>query len=396
MKRFAAFALTAATFGLSVALADDAPTPLPKNDYSDGANWLCLPGRTDDACGRAKEDATVILADGTLIHQSFAPDPNAPIDCFYVYPTISFDPGTLSDMKAGPEEYGVVQSQFARFGGKCKTYAPIYRQFTLASLAARLSGKLPTTNVDPKTGYNDVVDAWNYYLKNYNHGRGVVLIGHSQGSGVLTQLIKNEIDGKPVQKQMLSALLMGTRLAVPKNDSGVGGDFKHVPLCKSPTQLGCAIAFASFRDTVPPPADSLFGKVQDPKLKAACSNPAALGGGSGPAYTYFSTTGFFGGANFEVDWSKGQKITTQFVSTPGLVTAECKTTDTGVTYLAIVLHGDPADPRTDDIGGDVKIGGKVQANWGLHLLDANLFMGNLQDIVAQETDAYLTKNHIKH
>jgi len=25
------------------------------------------------------------------------------------------------------------------------------------------------------------------------------LIGHSQGSGVLTQLMRNEIDGKPVQ-----------------------------------------------------------------------------------------------------------------------------------------------------------------------------------------------------
>ena len=37
--------------------------------------------------------------------------------------------------------------------------------------------------------YNDVLDAWNYYLKNDNGGRGVVLVGHSQGSGVLTQLI---------------------------------------------------------------------------------------------------------------------------------------------------------------------------------------------------------------
>ena len=38
-------------------------------------------------------------------------------------------------------------------------------------------------------GYDDVVDAWNYYLAHENHGRGVVLVGHSQGSGVLTGLI---------------------------------------------------------------------------------------------------------------------------------------------------------------------------------------------------------------
>src|SRR6185312_1884566 len=115
MKIITAFALAFA-LGSVAALADDAPAPLPKNDYSNGATWLCLPGRTDDACGKADENATIVTADGTLIHQSFAPDPAAPIDCFYVYPTVSFDQTVLSDMNPGPEEYGVIQSQFARFG----------------------------------------------------------------------------------------------------------------------------------------------------------------------------------------------------------------------------------------------------------------------------------------
>src|SRR5262249_18999643 len=148
-----------------------------------------------------------------------------------------------------------------------------------------------------------------------------------------TQLIKNEIDGKPVQKQLISAILMGTRLAVPKDDSGVGGDFKHIALCKSPTQLGCVIAYASFRDTIPPPADTLFGKVADPAMKAACVNPAALGGGSGTAYSYFGAGGMFNGTDFATEWSKGKTVDTAFVSTPGLVTAECKMNDAGVTYL---------------------------------------------------------------
>lgn len=396
--RSLAISAVVAIASIGMALAEDAPVPqqLAKNDYSNPATWLCLPGRTDDACGSAREDATVVTADGKLIRQTFASDPNAPIDCFYVYPTVSFDPGVVSDMNPGREELGVVQAQFARFGGRCKTYAPLYRQFTLTALIARQSGKPMTVTVDPKTGYNDVVDAWNYYLKNFNHGRGVVLIGHSQGSGVLIQLIKNEIDGKPVQKQLISAILMGTRLAVPRNDRGIGGDFRHIPLCKSSNELGCAIAFASFRDTVPPPENTLFGKVQDPKMKAACVNPAALGGGSGPAYTYFGSTGTFIGSNLGIEWVKGAKIDTAFVSTPGLVTAECKMNDAGVTYLAISVHGDPNDPRADDIGGDIKINGVVQANWGLHLLDVGLFMGNLQDIVAQETAAYLTLHHVKH
>jgi hypothetical protein len=38
-------------------------------------------------------------------------------------------------------------------------------------------------------------------------------------------------------------------------------------------------------------------------------------------------------------------------------------------YLALVVHGDPADPRTDDIGGD------LTPDWGKHLIDANVAMG---------------------
>ena len=94
--------------------------------------------------------------------------------------------------------------------------------------------------VDRALAYDDVLDAWNYYLQHDNNGRGVVLIGHSQGSGVLTQLIRNEIDGKPVQSRLISALLLGTSLAVPKGKD-VGGAFQHVPLCHSATDTGCVI-----------------------------------------------------------------------------------------------------------------------------------------------------------
>jgi hypothetical protein len=72
------------------------------------------------------------------------------------------------------------------------------------------------------------------------------------------------------------------------------------------------------------------------------------------------------------------------------LSAECARNDVG-TYLAITVHGDPADPRVDDIPGDVVLGGKVQQDWGLHLIDMNLFMGNLIDIVKSESRAYQKK-----
>jgi Protein of unknown function (DUF3089) len=358
------------------------PTPVTPNDYGKPENWLCLPGH-NAACD-VPLDTTVVASSGATKVEKFARARAPSIDCFYVYPTVSRDPGILATMQAEPD---VVAQQFARFAQVCRPFAPLYRQFTLTALVARMSGKpLDATGIDPKTGYNDVVDAWNYYLAHHNNGRGVVLVGHSQGSAVLTQLIKNEIEGKPAQKRLVSALLMGTRLQVSAGKD-VGGDFSSVPLCRTSKQLGCAIAYASFRATSPPDATTLFGKSAGPGLEAACVNPAALAGGSGPVHAYFGTRSAIVSSSSQVDWVKGKTVDTPFVSVPGLLTAECQKNDIG-TYLAVTVHGDPASARTADIPGDVVAVGQVRPEWGLHLIDASLFMGNLIDIVRDEAAAY--------
>jgi serine/threonine protein kinase len=56
--------------------------------------------------------------------------------------------------------------------------------------------------------------------------------------------------------------------------------------------------------------------------------------------------------------------------------------------LKITVQGDPSDPRTDDIAGDLVRGDQVLADWGLHLVDVDLAMGNLVDIVAQQGRAW--------
>ncbi len=362
-----------------------------RNDYSKPETWLCWPGRAD-ACA-IDNTATIVKADGSMTKETWAADPKAPVDCFYVYPTVSLDKGVVSDMNAGPEERRVVEQQLARFGSKCRVYAPLYRQFTLTALrTAAAPGATPPSTPRPQTGYNDVVDAWNYYLQHENKGRGVVLIGHSQGSGVLTQLIAKEIDGKPVQKQLVSALLLGTNLPV---DAGKDtGTFKSIPLCKSPDQTGCAVAYASFRDNVPPPANSRFGKPREPgsTMQAACVNPAALGGGKGELKAYLSSGSMIAAESAAPPrWtSDGKKVDTPFVAVPGLLTAECVSAN-GVNYLAVHVNADPNDPRTDDIAGDVVAGGAVQKDWGLHLIDVNLAMGNLVDLVGAQSQAYLAR-----
>jgi hypothetical protein len=364
------------------------PSTDTKVDYSDAKSWLCRPGR-HDACD-VDLNTTVVAADGTLRPERWSADPSAPIDCFYVYPTVSTDPTPNSDMNADPAELNVVRTQFARFASKCRPYAPMYRQITLAGLRRSLvTGGTPPWGVSPH--YTDVRDAWQYYLQHDNNGRGVVLIGHSQGSFILLELMRNEIDGKPIQSRIVSAILLGTTIAVPKGKD-VGGTFKSMPLCHTATETGCVMVYASFRSTVPPPANTLFGKIDEPGMTAACTNPAALGGGGGALHAYLSTTGnlIVGNASPKPWTTAAPAIDTPYVSVPGLLTAECASNE-NATYLKVTVNGNPSGPRVDDINGDLMAGTQVQANWGLHLIDMNLGIGNFLDIVAQETKAYLAK-----
>ena len=390
MKRGLAMLAALAAAFMGTAAWAQAPSAPPPNDYADPANWLCWPGAAD-AC-RIDLDTTVIRADGSTSVERYTPAANPPIDCFYVYPTVSTDPGVLSTMKVESEERRVVAQQFARFGKSCRLFAPMYRQFTLTALRSAMANPAAAAAAGPRpiTPFTDVRDAWAYYLAHENHGRGVVLVGHSQGSGVLTALIKSEIDGKPAQARLVSAILMGTSLVVPKG-ADVGGDFKSIPLCHAPSQTGCAIAYASFRESSPPPENSRFGRPRTPTPDgmAACVNPASLGGGAGPLHSYFPAGSdlVVADAGPQTHWLPGTKITTPFVSVPGLVTARCVSSPE-FNYLAIHVNGDEPGPRAHDIPGDVVVMGHVLKDWGLHLVDANLAMGNLVDIVHDQGAAW--------
>jgi hypothetical protein len=167
----------------------------------------------------------------------------------------------------------------------------------------------------------------------------------------------------------------------------VGGSFKTVPLCHSDSQIGCVIAYADFRADSPPPANSRFGKGEGANV-AACVNPAALGGGSGAANAYMNVGQSPSGS--ASGWiNPPTPVTTPFVKLPGLMTAECVFGD--FDYLAVTMHPTPGGARVNDIGGDVKVGPAILKDWGLHLVDANLYMGNLVHIVGEESKTYLAK-----
>jgi hypothetical protein len=98
-----------------------APTPFAgysSEVYIDPATWLCRPD-AEDVCD-TNLDAEVIEADGTRTTEVFEESADPPVDCFYVYPTVSSDPGANSDLEPGGGEATAVLSQVARLAGSCR------------------------------------------------------------------------------------------------------------------------------------------------------------------------------------------------------------------------------------------------------------------------------------
>jgi len=344
--------------------------------------WLCKPGANPNPCLGSLQ-TTVIDSSGQSHVETPKNAKKPPIDCFYVYPTVSDDKTTNSDLSIDPEEIAIAQFQAARFSQRCRVFAPMYRQLTLQAI---FGAAPPTAAVE--LAYSDVLAAWKEYLRKFNHGRGVVLIGHSQGSGMLEQLIRQKIDrSKKARSRLVSAILLGGNVTV-KQGSNVGGVFKSVPGCRSARQTGCVIAFSTFNQT--PPDNAVFGKpglVSDffgqsgrTDLKVLCTNPAALRGGSAPLETLAPTIPFPGtlGVGVSILYNGSPPTApTPWVTPQDHYTGQCVESN-GANVLMI-----------SPIGAARTLTPVPDATWGLHLADGNIALGNLVDDVRAETKAYL-------
>ncbi|GDX26050.1 lysophospholipase [Actinomycetes bacterium] len=347
--------------------------PYTSEIYSDPMHWTCRPDVTDTCDDDTS--VTMINADGTTEVATFTPDPDAPVDCFYAYPTSSDDLTMNSDLIAGREKE-VVYQQVARLSSVCRMFAPTYRSVTLAGLFN------PPAGVDRASAwmipFEDIKDAWNHYLANDNQGRGVILLGHSQGTGQLIRLLKEVIDPSEAQRSVLiSAIMLGGAVAVPEGED-IGAAMQNIPLCRSNDQTGCIITYASFRDTAPPPANAYFGKpggMGQPSPEgemAGCTNPAALGGGTGVLKSAFVTA----------DWAFTDpaltaSITTPFMGFPDLLEAECVYAN-GFSYLEVHTNADPTDARADSFKGD------LSPEWGTHAVDWEIASLSILDVVKEE------------
>jgi hypothetical protein len=323
----------------------------------------------DDPC-TSSLTATVVEASGSTSVVKTASATDSSFDCFYVYPTVSRELSTNADLKVQKSEIATAVDQASPFSKVCRVFAPIYRQVTLAGLAAYPNLDLPA--VDEATAYDSLKSGFENYLDHYNNGRPIVFIGHSQGAALLIMLLSRLVDSDAaLRNRLVLAVILGGDVEV-RTGSLTGGTFSHIPVCSRLGESGCVIAYSSFPNE--PPTSSLFGRpgqgvalqsgqTAKKDLQVACVNPAAIGGGGAKLDPYFPSVG---------------TVPTPWVEFPGLYSARCETAG-GATWLQVTKATDASDKRpivTEEDGPD----------WGYHADDVNLALGNLvNDVVSAES-----------
>ena len=366
--RFSMLSAAAVLAAAPVPAAAQAPV-----DYARPANWLCLPGRSDSCAAPLSTAALEPSGYGATSVSRPAPDPK--IDCFIVYPTVSRDPGMNSDLVPGSgEEKHAVTTQFARLASVCRPFAPMYRSMTLGAVTAAAAGADVTAPAN--LAFGDVRAAWRNFLTMRNQGRPFVLVGHSQGSLMLIQLLAREIEGGPEAKRMKLAILPGFNVLVPQGKR-VGGTFKSTPICSSPAQTGCVMSWVSYRERNVPPPGALFGIANVPGMTVACTNPARAGtAGWVPLDSVWYARSSLPVPGGPITWSSTGAPPAPYLRTQGLVSGRC-VNDGPRGYLSIRTNADPADARTDRVGGEVGALGFFLPGWGMHMSDVVAAQGDI-------------------
>ena len=220
-------------------------------NFSNSADWIALPNRQDLA-----DEVPKGLPEDALVYDEH----ELPVDVFFVYPTqyfegkwwnASVDDESINDIT---DAYPMrLQASAFQMGGKL--YAPRYRQAHIGVFSWQDS----TSYAALELAYEDVKSAFEHYLTHWNGGRKIILAGHSQGSWHLRWLLQEFFDGQPLQSQLIAAYGPGF--------DWYASDFKAIPPCRTPEQVGCVCSWMTYGGDYKPPW--LGYKQEDP----ICTHP---------------------------------------------------------------------------------------------------------------------------
>ena len=231
----------------------------PPPEYSNSRMWASLPDKADAA------DSTPLKS--TLSNEQST----AKADVFFIYPTIfagrptsqyEWNADVNDDRLNERIQNTTLLNQASVFNGSCRIYSPYYRQ---AHLYAFYTSNQENAMQALELAYQDVKAAFEYYLIHFNHGRPIVIASHSQGSYHAQRLVKEFFDGKPLQRQLVVAYLVGFPI---KPDA-----FGAIHPCERPDEVGVWASWNTFGKNYFP------GNYEKCFKEALCTNPLVWNSG---------------------------------------------------------------------------------------------------------------------
>lgn len=245
-----------ALFFLAMAFAFSASTFAQTINYSDSVNWMCHPVLLKKDVARHRDLKVYVINKDNVPFDTIKPieNPDTLVDIFYVYPTIDMEQKlgntTMDSINRATAEF-VYREQvgiYAQFG---RVFAPYYRQAKIKVFMASTptdSLKLDQFNY-MKKAYLDVEAAFDHYLKYYNKGRKIILMGHSQGSDMTRFLLHRRFDNNPVLQSQLVVALSGGEPNYAATGSRTGGSLENIKTLDSklPLESGCIISWRTWK-----------------------------------------------------------------------------------------------------------------------------------------------------
>jgi len=302
-------------------------------DYAMQKNWAALPGMNDYAD---------LLPDSSL---NFAGD-TAKADVFFIHPTSYYKGRTwnadLDDeaLNLQTDQYSI-KYQATVFNGSCRVFAPRYRQAVIKAFYEDDDNSKKAFAV----AYTDIKAAFQYYLDHYNHGRPILIAGHSQGALMAMWLLRDYFQNKDMLNQLVAAYPVGW--PVPPDS------IPMIPPCRESGQTAC---YASWNTVAW--SYKLSNSSYDFYAGALCTNPLS-----------WTVDEAYSAADFNLG-----ALPKSF---DHLVAGACDAQ----------VHGPMLWIHNDKLPLIIKLKGKR-----LHILDYNLFWKNIRENVNQQVDQYL-KNH---
>ena len=337
------------------------------DSYCAGDMWLCRPDLVLDRCAETQTE-TVIAVDGSRTEHTLPKAENPAVDCFYVYPTVALDgpAGNVSDFSNLTDILRPLQAQALPLTEHCRVYAPLYHQMTGESYVS------PDYERFFETAYADVARAFEVFLRHYNQGRDFLIVGHSQGSHVLTELLRRRIEPDvAVRSSMVVAMPIGPtgRIVVPI-DGATGGTFRELKLCTERAERGCIVAYDTLGAV---PAGSSATPARGATMDLACTNPAALGTSS---IVPLAGSSFYASVLADTPYAD---VATTFATFPFLYSAACARGATGAIGLQISLTKQPGDQRS--------IPFDVETTLQLHAMDFGFTRKDLLELLRAKIEA---------